>query len=242
MKPEAVRNNITGREGFPHKVITFIVTLMIALPFWVFMKVFTRTTVVGRENLEKVEKPYLFVSNHVSMLDDAFIGSVVFFPQALFSYRHIPYHTPEKKNFYRGPVFSWVMDHTKCIPLTRGKGVYQPGIQTIIDKLNQGGVVHIYPEGTRTRSGDVGKGKPGVGRIVYASRCRVVPCYHSGLNQVLPIGKKIPLLGKTVKIIIGEPITFEEQMQKENNISAWQEISDIMIKSILNLKDRLESA
>ncbi len=223
-------------------VFTYLVTLMIALPSWALMKVMNRTTVIGKENLKTAEPPYLFVSNHVSILDDAFIGSVVFMPFAFLSYRLIPHHTPESKNFYRGPFWSWVMDHAKCLPLTRGKGIYQPGLQRIIDKLKQGGVVHIYPEGTRTRSGKIGKGKPGVGRIAYAAKCKVIPCYHSGLEKVLPIGCRIPRLGKTVRIIVGEPIELEPYFQKENTPGTWMEISNEMINAISTLKRKLEAS
>jgi 1-acyl-sn-glycerol-3-phosphate acyltransferase len=106
--------------------------------------------------------------------------------------------------------------------------------------LKAGNCVHIYPEGTRTRTGKIGPGKPGVGRIVYETKCKVIPCYHSGLNEVLPIGRKIPRPGKKVRIIIGEAISLDHYFQRPNNLETWQAISDEIIAEIKRLKAKIE--
>ena len=233
--------NAGDGESLLHQCVTYLVTLSIGIPFYIFMKFFSRSRVFGKEHLNRAELPFLFVSNHVSMLDDAFIGSLLFLPRGLWDYKFMPYHTPERKNFYRGPIFSWIMEHAKCLPLTRGKGIFQPGIQRIIEKLKTGGCVHIYPEGTRTRTGKLGKGQPGVGRIVFACRCGVIPCYHSGLSEVLPIGNRIPKIGKRVNIIIGEPFNMREYFSKDDNINTYQSISDAIIAKIAGLKEKLDN-
>jgi len=177
----------------------------------------------------------------VSMLDDMFIGPLLFTPRGFYQYQFMPYHTPEQKNFFVGPIISWIMVHLKCIPFTRGKGFNQPGVQTVIDRLQGGGCVHIYPEGTRTRSGDLGSGKAGVGKIVYAARCKVVPCYHHGLDQVLPIGVKFPRPFHKVIISVGKPVDFSAYFEKENTVETWQQISDEMIRAIRALKEDLKA-
>jgi monolysocardiolipin acyltransferase len=201
------------------------------------MKFFKRVKIIGKYHLAKANLPFLFVSNHVSLLDDAFIDPLLFMPKGFVKYKFIPYHTPEWKNFYVGPILSWIMDHAKCIPLTRGKGFFQPGVQRIIDTLKAGNCVHIYPEGTRTRTGRLGEGKPGVGRIIFESKCSVVPCYHSGLDEVLPIGAKFPRPFKKITIIVGEPVTFEHYFHKENNSDTWKEIADDLICLIRGLRE-----
>lgn len=242
MVGKKIKHARTEKEGLIFQALTYLVTIFIfVIPFWVFMKVFNRVKIIGKASFQKVNPPFLFVSNHVSMLDDAFIGPLLFMPKGLWSYKFIPYHTPERKNFYRGPIFSWIMEHVKCLPLTRGQGIFQPGMQRIIEKLKAGRVVHIYPEGTRTRNGQIGSGKLGVGRIIHEAKCPVIPCYHQGLNQVLPLGTKFPKSGKRITIIVGEPITFDQYFTRESNMDTWQEITDEVINTIVSLKDKLSN-
>jgi monolysocardiolipin acyltransferase len=226
--------------NLPASLITyFVVMVCFVLPFYVFMKIFTRTEIIGKKNLQRTDPPLLFISNHVSMLDDAFVGPLVFLPRALWNYHFIPYHLPEKKNFYRGPFFSFVMYAVKCIPITRGQGVFQPGMEKLIRKLKEGGTLHVFPEGTRTRNGEIGKGKIGVGRLVRETGAKVVPCYHSGLEQVLPIGHKIPRFGKRVRIQIGEAMCLDKYMEMPNAPKTWQMISVQMIEAIREQKEKL---
>jgi 1-acyl-sn-glycerol-3-phosphate acyltransferase len=224
----------------PYHLLTYLVVMFVMVPpFLLIMKVLNRTEVYGKKNLQRADLPFMFVSNHVTMLDDAFIGPLVFLPRGLWSVRFIPYHTPEKKNFFRGPIFSFLMWASKCIPFTRGQGVFQPGMERVIRLLKSKSVVHIYPEGTRTRTGEIGKGKIGVGRIVRETGVKVIPCYHQGLDQVLPIGHKIPRFGKKVKVLVGEPLRFDEFLQMPNTPKTWQMISDRIIEAIKRLRDVL---
>ena len=225
----------------PYHVMTYIVVLLGIVPIFLFvMKVMNRSEVRDKHYLQKASLPFMFVSNHVSMLDDAFIGPLVFAPRAFWSVRFIPYHTPEKKNFFRGPFFSFIMWASKCIPFTRGRGVFQPGMEKTIRVLKKKSVVHIYPEGTRTRTGDIGKGKIGVGRIVRETGVPVIPCYHYGLEKVLPIGTKIPRRGHQIIIQIGQPLYFEDYTSMPNTPKTWQMISDKIIEAIKALRDKLE--
>lgn len=240
--PIRMRVNILQRlVTIPYKVITYLVVIVGIVPIFVFiMKVLNRTEVYNREILQSAKPPFIFVSNHVSMLDDAFVGPLVFLPRSLWDFRFIPYHAPEKKNFFKGPFFSFLMYAAKCVPFTRGKGVFQLGMERLIKVLKYGNTVHIYPEGTRTRTGEIGKGKIGVGRLVRETGAPVIPCYHQGLNKVLPIGYKIPRRGHHIKIIVGEPHYFDDFMKYPNTPKTWQMISDRIIEDIRGLRNKLE--
>ena len=229
----------TEKESFIFRLASYIVTLSLAIPIYFLMILINKVTIIGKEKITGAKLPFLFVSNHVTMLDDFFIGPLLFLPKGLWNFNFIPYHTPEQKNFYKGPIVSWIMDHVKCLPLTRGKGIFQPGMQRIIAKIKLGGCVQIYPEGTRTRTGDLGKAKPGIGRIIYATRCGVIPCYHAGLDKVLPIGSKIPKFGKKIDLIVGDPMNLQKFFEMEDNAGTWQKISEEIIAEIAKLRDKL---
>ncbi len=179
------------------------------------------------------------MSNHVTLLDDVFLGPIVLFPKALRGYAWMPYHAPEERNFYKIRFVAWIMRMTKSIPLQRGKGIHQEGVKRLIDAVRNDGVLHIYPEGTRTRTGEIGEPKVGIGRIVYESGAAVVPMYHRGLEKVLPIGAAIPKIGKHIHISVGEVIRFEEERNLPNTPDTWRVIVDKIMNGIYAERDKL---
>jgi 1-acyl-sn-glycerol-3-phosphate acyltransferase len=156
----------------------------------------------------------------------------LFFPQTLKGYKYIPYHAPEENNFYKHPLISRFMRQAKSIPLIRGKGVNQEGVNRLISAVKNGGMLHIYPEGTRSRDGEIGKPKLGIGRIVYETGALVLPLYHQGLERILPIGAKSLGFGREIRIAIGKPIYFEDELKMNNNIQTWRVITERIMESI----------
>jgi len=205
------------------------------------MRFLNRTKMIGKEKAKRVPYPWILMSNHVSLLDDLFLGPIIFFPRALGGYKAIPYHAPEERNFYKKPIVSWFMKQTKSIPLVRGKGIHQEGMNRLISAVRNGGTLHIYPEGTRTRSGDIGAAKAGIGRLIYESGAPVVPMYHRGLDQVLPIGAGAPRIGKRIYVSIGDPIYFDEELKLPNTPETWRKMAGRVMDGIRAEKLRLES-
>lgn len=217
------------------KVLTFLTTVFI----WILMHVFNRTRIYGKRIILREKAPFVFASNHTTMFDSAFIDCDLFFLKSFFSYKYLPYHTPEYGNFYKNKLLAWYMDHVKCIPLERGKGIDQPSQKIVTEKLKQGNVVHIFPEGTRSRTGELLEGKAGVGKRIYESRVKVIPCYHEGMRDMLPVGTSFPKFGKRIRVIIGEPIYFDEFFTKQNSPETWRLISEKIMIEIKKLKERL---
>ena len=147
-------------------------------------------------------------------------------------YAFIPVHVPEERNFFKDPLMSWFMRRMKCIPVRRGEGVFQPAMDQIIAALKEGGCVRVFPEGTRTRSGTLGHGRPGVGRVLYETGATVVPCFHRGLDQVLPIGSVVPRVGKRVEVLIGPAFSVEDLRALPNTRETWQKIADRLMEKI----------
>lgn len=203
------------------------------------MFVMNSTKFYNRKVVRREKPPYVFASNHTSMFDSGFIDCALFFPKGLYSYRQLPYHTPEYGNFYRNRFMSWYMDRVKCIPVERGKGIDQFSQKLVTRKLKEGNIVHIFPEGTRSRTGELLPGKAGVGKRIYESRVKVIPCYHEGMREMLPVGTHFPKAGKKIRIMIGEPIFFDDLFTMENNPETWKLISDRIMTEIKNLKEKL---
>lgn len=216
-------------------------TVMIITSFFIFfiLKVLNRSKFYGMKVIRKEKAPYIFASNHTTMFDSGFLDCFIFFRQMYFNYKLAPYHTPEYGNFYKNKLMAWYMDHAKCIPLERGKGLDQPAQKIVSQKLTEGNIVHIFPEGTRSRTGKLLSGKGGIGKRIYETKVKVIPCYHEGMRDILPVGKYFPRMGKKVSVIIGEPIYFDEFFEKENIPETWRAISIRIMEEIALLRDKL---
>ncbi len=227
---------------FRQKVISYILLAGLVVPVvQVFMHVLNRTRLIGKKNLRGLKRPWILMSNHVTLLDDLFLGPLIFFPASFSNYRAIPLHSPEERNFYKVPIVSWFMKNTRSIPILRGKGIHQEGVNRLIETLRDGGTLHIHPEGTRTRSGEIGPAKASIGRIVYETGSSVVPMYHRGLEHILPIGTGVPRIGKRIYAGIGNPIFFTEEFKLPNNPETWRLITKKIMAGIREEQARIEA-
>jgi len=226
-------------ETFCFKLTGKILSILTSIAVFLIMFVFNRTRYYNTKVIKREKAPYVFASNHATMFDSGFIDCFIFFLKGVKSYKYLPYHTPEYGNFYKNRLLSWYMDRVKCIPVERGRGIDQFSQKLVTEKLIEGNVVHIFPEGTRSRTGELLPGKAGVGKRIFESRVKVIPCYHEGMRDMLPVGTHFPKFGKKVRIIIGEPVFFDEYFEMENCPETWKAISDKIMSEIKNLKEKL---
>lgn len=221
------------------RIESWLLQVISAMMVWIFLRIFNKVHVIGRKRLRRIEPPYLFVSNHLTMFDDFFLGALLFLPFASRGLKYFPWHTPEEQNFFLGPIVTFFMKKVQCVPLTRGHGLFQPGMTRLKELLEDEHVVHIYPEGTRSRTGEIGRGKPGVGRLAYQVRVKVVPCYHEGTQDILPIGRHSLHAGKKMYAIVGDPIDMSDLYDQHEGREVYQAISNRMIEGIHRLRDEL---
>src|SRR2546430_16779712 len=73
------------------------------------------------------------------------------------------------------------------------------------------GVMTLFPEGTRSRDGAVGPGRPGPGLLILATRPRVIPVAIDGMRAVLPIGRYLPRIFQRVAVSFGSPVDRSEE-------------------------------
>ncbi|XP_051145672.1 uncharacterized protein LOC127261381 isoform X2 [Andrographis paniculata] len=123
------------------------------------------------------------------------------------------------------------------------------GMDLAISKLNRGGWVHIFPEGSRSRDGGktIRPAKRGIGRLVLDADNvpLVVPFVHTGMQEVMPVGAKFPKIGKTVTILVGEPISFDDIIEGDRESIPRGELYDAVSARISihlrNLKLQVEA-
>ncbi|KFK37936.1 hypothetical protein AALP_AA3G049400 [Arabis alpina] len=191
----------------------------------VFMNGFNRVQVYGLEKLHDAllnrpkNKPLVTVSNHVASVDDPFVIASLLPPSLLLDARNLRWTLCATDRCFKNPVTSAFFRSVKVLPVSRGEGIYQQGMDIAISKLNSGGWVHIFPEGSRSRDGGktMGSAKRGIGRLILDADTlpMVVPFVHSGMQDIMPVGASVPRIGNTVTVIIGDPIHFNDLLGTE---------------------------
>jgi len=140
-------------------------------PFW-------RLKIVGVEGLRK-GKGYVLVANHSSLADIA----------CLFVLNH-QFKWLAKKSLFKIPFLGWSMAVMGYIPLERGKyGSIRVSYQKALEWLEKGLSVLIFPEGTRSRSGEMGHFKSGAFRLALESGRPIVPIVLAGTEKIISKGK-----------------------------------------------------
>ncbi len=75
--------------------------------------------------------------------------------------------------------------------------------------LEEGGLVALYPEGTRSTDGNVHRGRTGVARLALECGVPVVPVGIDGTDAIQPRGSRMLRPFRTVRVRFGPPITFD---------------------------------
>lgn len=134
----------------------------------------------------------LICANHQSMLDPPLVG--------LTCNRRMNYLA--RDTLFRSPLLGPLIRFLDAIPIDR-EGGGLAGLKETLRRLKAGEQVLIFPEGTRTRDGEVGLLKPGFCSVTRRSRVPLVPVGIDGAYQAWPRSAKLPRLGR-IAIVIGE--------------------------------------
>jgi 1-acyl-sn-glycerol-3-phosphate acyltransferase len=163
----------------------------------------------------------LIAANHASYLDIPILGCGMF-RRAWFMGR---------TDLFDGPA-AWLMRHMGWIPIRRER-VDRTGFEEAIRRVKAGQAVVIYPEGGRSEDGRLQPGKPGVGIIVAATGCPVVPAFLAGTYDVLPPGSKWIRL-RPIRVIYGVPVDFSALMKELDRESKKKELYQRISQEIMD--------
>jgi 1-acyl-sn-glycerol-3-phosphate acyltransferase len=166
------------------------------------LRVFFPAKVTGAENLPK-SGGVLLVGNHISVADSFF--APLHLPRQVFFLAKSEYFTEKGvKGWFKRQFFSGVGQ----VPIDRGgASAARDALDTGVRLLNEGKVVGIYPEGTRSPDGRLYKGRTGVARMALEAHVPVLPVIMLGTDKVNPIGSKMWRPGR-ITMIVGTPMDF----------------------------------
>ncbi|HET7484884.1 MAG TPA: lysophospholipid acyltransferase family protein [Solirubrobacterales bacterium] len=183
------------------------VRILVSLPTLLIYRV----RAIGVENVPKTG-PLILAPNHFSQMDHFFIG--------LYLRRKVRFMA--KSQMFGPPVLTYIYKHGGVFPVRRGHRD-EKAIETALTILGQDEMLLVYAEGGRSRSGELGEVKPGIGRIALESGAPVVPVAIQGSERVRR-WKRFRFPKVTVQF--GEPIEIptEEAPGRERQLEVAERI------------------
>jgi len=167
---------------------------------WCFFRAFCKHYFGWRVyNPERVplEGPVILAANHVSFIDPFLIGAGV--------RRDINYLARE--NLFRFPIVGWLLRQWNTVPVDR-EGGGAAGLRAILERLLAGGGIILFPEGTRSRDGQLQPARSGIGLTVIKSTASVVPVRVFGTFEAYGRHIRLPR-PRRVAVKYGCPMAFE---------------------------------
>ena len=145
------------------------------------------------------EGPVLLVANHSSFLDPPLVGGVTPRPLSFMA----------KAELFRVPLLGALIRRLNARPVRR-EGADAAALRTALRILQEGGVLLMFPEGTRGPEGTLREPKPGAAMLAVMSGAPVVPVYIQGSGRAWPRGRRLPRPAKVI-VTFGTPLRFERR-------------------------------
>ena len=179
---------------------------------WTALKPVYRFDIVGLEHFPKTGG-VLICTNHIDALDPPVVGITA--PR--------PVHFMAKEELFNMPILKPLLPKLNAFPVKRGLSDRE-ALRKAIALLKNGEVMGLFPEGTRSKDGKLGKGFSGAGFFALKGEADVVPC------AIIGPYKKF----KSLKVVYGEPIIM--QPYRDRKASA-DEVTVIIMNQIQKLLD-----
>ena len=174
--------------------------------------------------------PVILAANHASFADPPLLGCAVERTMNFLA----------RNTLFRTPGFGWYLRQLNSVPVDRGGGG-GAGLKAILDRLHAGGCILLFPEGTRSRDGQLQTAKSGIGLTVIKSVAPVVPIRLFGTFEAFGRRRWFPRpLPVTIKF--GRPLLFTELRAEARTCSKprlkaiYQEVADELMAAIGRLE------
>lgn len=198
---EAARRGV----GWTYTAVRILLTLPTILIY--------RVRAIGVRNVPR-SGPLVLAPNHFSFMDHFFVG--------VYLRRKIRFMA--KSQLFGPPVLTYIFKHGGVFPVRRGHRD-EEAFKTAYTLIDQGEMLLVYVEGGRSRSGELGQPKPGLGRIALEAGVPVVPVAIHGSAGVRRWRR---LRFPKVTVQFGEPLTFpvEPSPSRERQLEVASEVFD----------------
>lgn len=176
-----------------------------------YLKLFRKFTIYGTENIPQ-EGSLILAGNHTSAFDPPIMG--VAFPK-----RKVRFMA--KKELFKPGFINWFLRQLGAFPINRGRADIE-AMKTAFGILREGGVLGVFPEGTRQKVGEIGKAQPGAIMIALKAKAPILPC---GLSNAS--GGKKPVIAR-----FGKPIYLDDYYGRKLSKEEVAEVGELIMNEI----------
>jgi 1-acyl-sn-glycerol-3-phosphate acyltransferase len=169
-----------------------------------------RIEAIGLENLPK-EGGVLLCSNHIHNLDPIVVGIMI--------QRDVYYMA--KEELFKVPVLGKIVEMCNAFPVKRGLSDRE-ALRKALKLLKEGHVLGLFPEGTRSKTGELGKGLAGAGFFALRSDAAVVPCAVIGPYKSF----------HKLKMVYGKPMDMVELRKTK---ASAEQVTELIMSEIHKL-------
>lgn len=169
-----------------------------------------RPKIIGVENLP-ASGGFILSANHVSNWDPPIL--------ATFIDREVCYMA--KEELFKNPIFAATIRALHVFPVKRG-AADKNAIKNAVKILKSGECLGLFPEGTRSKTGKIGKAESGVSLIASMTKVPIIPAALVNTNKIFSAETKFPRLA----IVYGKPMTFSGNSKDKDELANFAQ--DIM--------------
>lgn len=184
---------------------------------WTFFRavfaIYFRWKVFNPERVP-LDGPVILASNHASYIDPPLVGAGV--------ERQINFLA--RDSIFHVPILSGILRSWDVVPVDRDGGTGR-GLKMILSRLEKGGAIILFPEGTRSRDGELNAARSGIGLTVIKSTAPVLPCRVFGTHRAFGPHMVIPR-PRQLTVKYGRPLLFQA-MRSEAAICSKQRVKEI---------------
>ncbi|MDR2251774.1 MAG: 1-acyl-sn-glycerol-3-phosphate acyltransferase, partial [Endomicrobium sp.] len=178
--------------------------------FRIMFKLFYRYCIEGSQNIPNTGGAVI-APNHISFFDPPLTGAAM----------KRPLYSMAKKELFDIPVFGWTIKQTNAFPVKRGVQDTS-AVRHAFSLLEKGRLLLMFPEGTRSRDGKLGKARAGAGMVACNAQVPLIPVKIENTNMMLKF--------KRIKIKYGKPIYPPKNFSKNDYIDLSQKVLDEISK------------
>jgi len=166
------------------------------IPCRIFTSLYFDLRVYGIKNVPTTG-PALLLANHQSYLDPVLVAVRLYRPVSFFA----------KSELFENRYFGALIRALHAIPVRRGEGDIA-AVREVLRQLDNGRVINLYPEGTRTKDGQVQSLQKGIALILRKAHVPVIPVTIDGSFEAWPRKAKI-FHSYPINVMYGKPLALE---------------------------------
>jgi 1-acyl-sn-glycerol-3-phosphate acyltransferase len=174
--------------------------------------------VQGVENLPR-QGPVILAINHISMWDPVVAACSIPRPARFMA----------KEEIFSLPLLGRLFLKLGAFPIKRGQGDIN-AIRQSLSILKEGQVLGLFPEGKRSKNGNIQKGMPGMVFLMEKSKASIVPIKVNGTQHMLTKG------WGNLSVVIGKPLSAEMLKAPEGIDNRREWIAERIMKAVLDLQ------